>query len=99
MVHNVTKMTPDDARKNGNNIIVKAHLEMKRINTRRYPNISVGDNVKTFKKKGMMDKERVSNWGPTIYVVEYITEEMGQKFYKLEGRDRQVQRNELLLID
>ena len=72
---------------------------MRRINTRKYPDISVGDNVKTFKKKGMMDKERVSNWGPTIYVVEYITEEMGQKFFKLEGRDRQVQRNELLLID
>ena len=99
MVHNVTQMTPNDAKKGGNNIVVKANLEMKRISTRKYPTINVGDTVKTFKKKGMMDKERVSNWGPTIYTVEYITEEMGQKFYKLEGRDRQVQRNELLLID
>ena len=99
MVHNVTHLTPRDALKRGNNMVVKANLEMKRISTRKYPTISVGDTVKTFKKKNMMDKERVSNWGPTIYTVEYITEEMGQKFYKLEGRDRQVQRNELLLID
>jgi len=99
MVHNVTKMTPADAVKGGNNMIVKANLEMKRINTRIYPALHVGDTVKTFKKKNMMDKERVSNWGPTIYTIEYITESMGQKFYKLEGKDRQVQRNELLLID
>jgi len=99
MVHSGTKMTPDDARKGGNNIVVKANLEMKRINTRKYPTISVGDTVKTFKKKNMMDKERISNWGPTIYTVEYISEDMGQQFYKLEGKDRQVQRNELLLID
>ena len=66
MVHNVTKMTPDDARKNGNTMIVKAHLEMKRINTRRYPTLHVGDNVKTFKKKGMTAKVRVSNWGDQI---------------------------------
>ena len=78
MVHSVTKMTPEDAKKGGNNIVVKANLEMKRINTRKYPTIKVGDTVKTFKKKGMMDKERVSNWGPTIYTVEKITEEMGQ---------------------
>ena len=53
---------------------------MKRISTRKYPTINVGDTVKTFNKKGMMDKERVSNWGPTIYTVEYITEEMGRSF-------------------
>jgi hypothetical protein len=99
MIHTVTHMTPNDARKSGNNMVVKANLEMRRINTRKYPPIEVGDTVKTFKKKGMMDKERVSNWGPTIYTVEYITESMGQQFYKLEGKDRQVQRNELLLID
>ena len=98
MVHNVTHMTPNDAKKGGNNMVVKANLEMKRISTIKYPTIHVGDTVKTFKKKGMMAKERVSNWGDTN-TVEYITEEMGQKFYKLEDMDRQVQRNELLLMD
>ena len=99
MVHNVTHMTPNDAKKSGNNMVVKANLEMTRISTRKYPTIHVGDTVKTFKKKGMMAKERVSNWGDKIYTVEYITEEMGQQFSKLNGMDRQVQRNELLLID
>ena len=99
MVHTVTHTTPNDAKKGGNNMVVKANLEMTRISTWKYPTIHVGDTVKTFKKKGMMAKERVSNWGDKIYTVEFMTEEMGQKFYKLEGRDRQVQRNELLLID
>jgi len=63
MVHTCTHMTPDDARKGGNNMVVKANLEMKRINTRKYPTISDSDTVKTFKKKNMMDKERISNWG------------------------------------
>ena len=80
-------------------MVVKANLEMKRISTRKYPSTHVGDTVKTFKKKGMMAKERVSNFSDKIYTVEYITEEMGQKFYKLEDMDRQVQRHELLLID
>jgi len=44
-------MTPDDARKGGNYMVVKANLEMKRINTRKYPTISVGDTVKTLKTK------------------------------------------------
>ena len=33
MVHNVTQMTPNDAKKRGNNIVVKANLEMRRIST------------------------------------------------------------------
>ena len=75
-LHNVTNMTPDDARKNGNNMIAKAHFEMTRIKTRRCPTISAGDT-------GDMQEEgsggqRVSNWGPPVYLVEYITEEIGQ---------------------
>ena len=63
------------------------------------PTISIGDTVRVFKKKDKLDKERVSNWSTEKYKVTDIQESMGQKFYKLEGRDKIVMRSELLLID
>ena len=65
-----------------NELIVDTNLELKRRNTRVYPNISVGDHVKTFKKKTVMTKERISRWSPEIHVVEYLTASMGQQLFK-----------------
>ena len=98
-VHNVTKMTPADAMKPSNTAQVKFNLELKRRSSRVYPNISVGDSVRVHRKKDKLDKERVSNWSNDKYKVEAIQESMGQKFYKLEGRDKALMRSELLLID
>ena len=50
-------------------------------------------------RKDKLDKERVSNWSAEKYKVIDIQESMDQKFYKLEGRDKAVMRNEILLID
>eukprot|EP00972_Heterocapsa_arctica_P070593 10429223-Heterocapsa_arctica.AAC.1 len=61
---------------------------MKRRNTRTYPAIDVGDEVRIFKKKDKLDKERVSSWLPAIFVVAAIEEDEGQKFYKLVGRPK-----------
>ena len=99
MVHNVTKLTPSEAMKPSNTDLVKFNLELKRRTSRKYPNIAIGDTVRVFKKKDKLDKERVSNWSTEKYKVTDIQESMGQKFYKLEGRDQVVMRNELLLID
>ena len=46
-IHSSTKMTPDEARKKTNELIVKSNLELKRRNTRKYPEVEVGDHVKT----------------------------------------------------
>ena len=54
---------------------------------------------KLIQRKDKLDKERVSNWSNDKYKVEAIQESMGQKFYKLEGRDKALMRSELLLID
>ena len=51
------------------------------------------------RKKDKLDKERISNWSYDKYKVLDIQESMGQKFYKLEGRDRVVMRSEILLVD
>ena len=46
-MHSSTKMTPDEARKKTNELNVKSNLELKRRNTRKYPEVEVGDHVKT----------------------------------------------------
>ena len=92
-------MTPKEAMKPSNQLSVKLNLELKRKHSRKYPEINVGDQVKLFKKKTLMDKERVSNWTKETYIVESIHESMGQKFYKLENRPKQLMRSEILLIN
>jgi len=98
-IHSSTKMTPDEARKPANELTVKVNLELKRRTTRVYPDVEVGDSVKTYKKKTVMTKERISRWSDEIHLVEYITESHGQKFYKLSDRERPCLRNEILLIN
>ena len=95
--HSTTKMTPKEAMKPENQFTVKLNLELKRINSRIYPNINIGDFVKVYKKKDELDKERKSLWSKENYKVEGITESMGQKFYKLEGKPKALMRGEILL--
>ena len=61
--HSSTQMTPHEARQNNNQQSVKFNLELKRQHGRKYPEISVGDIVKVYKKT-KLDKERVSNYLP-----------------------------------
>ena len=98
MVSRVTKHTPVEAMKATNHVNVKINLEMHRLHSRKYPEISVGNKVKVFKKKDKMDKQQKSTWSPNHYFVESISESMGQKFYKLNGISRPFMRNEILLI-
>ena len=49
-VHSSTQMTPHEARQNNNQQVVKFNLELKRQHGRKYPEISVGDIVKVYKK-------------------------------------------------
>ena len=54
--------------------------------------------MKIYKKKDKLDKERVSVWTDNAYEVENVTESLGQKFYKVAGRDRPLLRHEILLV-
>ena len=91
-------MTPKDATKPSNQLQVKANLKMNRKHTRIYPDINVGDYVKIYKKKEKYDKERIPVWSKTKYLVESINDSMGQDFYKVEGRPRELMRFEILLV-
>jgi hypothetical protein len=57
MIHSSIKMTPNEARKPANELSVKLNLQLNRTKMRKYPNISVGDSVKLYRKKNKLDKE------------------------------------------
>ena len=97
--HSATKMTPKEAMKPSNTLQVKANLEMQRKHTRIYPDVNVGDYVKVYNKKEKYDKERIPVWTKDKFKVESINESMGQNFYKVEGRPRQLMRSEILLVN
>ncbi len=80
-----------------NEDIVRNMLQLNAVNKRRYPDISVGDKVKIYKKKDKLDKERISLWSKVKYEVEDIKEEKDQEFYYLSGYDKPLLRNEILL--
>jgi hypothetical protein len=98
MTHSVTKMTPNEARQPKSHLTVKMNLELNAKRTRYYPELSIGDHVKVYKKKKAMDKERVSNWSENQYEIIAIEEQHDQPFYKLAGRDKFYMRSELLKV-
>ena len=98
MVHSATKMTPAEATKPSNAIDVKSHIELQASFTRKYPELEIGSNVKIFKKKTLGQKERVSKFMPTIFTINNITEQHGQKYYNLQGVARSYLRVELLKV-
>jgi hypothetical protein len=85
-VHSSTKMTPKDAAKPTNTIDVKNNLELRAKHNRKYPPLKVGDTVHILRKKKINEKERTSNFDEKYHLVSAVTEELGQKYYTVEGR-------------
>ena len=98
MVHSTTKFTPNDAVKPSNKLDVKLNLELAAKRLRKYPEVKVGDEVRVFKKRKDYAKERVSIWDPEDRTVEEIIEYNGQPFYKVNGKQHEYSRSEILLI-
>ena len=99
MVHSSVKMTPNEARKPANEVNVRLNLQLNRTKLRKYPNVSVGDNVKLYRKKDKLDKERKSLWSSNSYKVENLIHVGGEAMFKLEGITKPVLRHEILLVE
>ena len=54
--HSATGFTPNEGREKKNELTIKLKLQMNAKRDRNYPNISVGDDVKVYKKKDKFDK-------------------------------------------
>ena len=97
-VHSATGLIPNEARKEKNELKARVNVAMKARKDRIYPSIKVGDKVKIKRKKAITEKERTSHWLQGEYTVEEITKSLGQTYFKLEGYNRPLMRNELLKV-
>jgi len=98
-IHTSTGFKPKDAIDDKHALEIKIKLEMNRQKKRLYPNISVGDKVKIFRKAGKYGeaKESKSRWTDETYNVIGISEGFN-KTYRLEGKAKAYLRHELLLV-
>ena len=72
-IHSTIKMTPNDATKKGNKLMVTFNILNKAKRNRNYPNILVGDDVRTMiKKEGGITKGYVPKWSKEVYQVTFI---------------------------
>ena len=89
-------MTSKEALTMNNHIDVKLRLLANKKHRTNYPPLEVGDRVKTYKKKELArTKERCSVWSQSVYTIESISEQLGQKVYKLTGLAKKYLRHEL----
>lgn len=97
--HSATGYTPSEASKSKNELDVRLNLLAGKKHTRTYPHLSMGDNVKIYRKKPKNNlKERFSTWSDKIYKLEGMSHSHGQTYFKLEGVTREYLRYELLKV-
>jgi hypothetical protein len=90
--------TPKEARDPKNWMKVKVNLENNKNNTRKYPDIKVGDKVRVYKKRKNFQKSNVSIWSENRYTVNKIEDVPNAgKLYFVEGMPKPMLRAELLL--
>jgi len=98
MEHSGTGMTPNEARKEENDFEARTNMEIKRISTRKYPELNVGDKVRIYKKRKAFDKERVGVWEDGYRTIKEVIESHGQKLYKVDNVDRPIIRSNILKL-
>jgi hypothetical protein len=98
-ISRATGFTPNTARLAKHRTEIKMRMLLNAKRNRKYPNISVDDKVRVYRKKSLMDKERVPVWSKVLHTVEKIIEEDGQKLYKVSGYDKAFVRSEILLVN
>ena len=95
MEHSTIKMTPKEAMKEKNEFKAKQNMTNQATRTRKYPNISVGDKVRIYRKRKVGEKERVGIWGNEV---EKIEERNNQSNFYVKGSNRPYLRFELLKL-
>ena len=75
---------------------VKLNMSMNAKRNRIYPEVSEGDRVKIFRKKGVGEKERISTRSQNIYTIQRTEKKLSQSYYYVEGMDRPYLRFEIL---
>ena len=85
--HRITGMTPAEAKKPSSEVDAKASMELVARWGRKFPILQIGDVVRVLrKKKAVGEKEFMSQFKPGEQTVESISENFGQKVYRLSDQ-------------
>ena len=68
-VHSIVEMTPVQAKKKSNEMVAKFNLWNNAKRNRKYPELSVGSNVRTIKKQDGKRKGYDPKWSKQVYKV------------------------------
>jgi hypothetical protein len=95
--HSVIKMTPKEATKQSNHFLVKWNILDNATYERKYPKISVSDNVRVLQKKTVKTKGYFPKWSEKIYKV--ITISNGSYMIDDPNKRKLYRRHELLKVN
>jgi hypothetical protein len=96
--HSSTNMTPNEARKDRNELKARINVATKARKDMIYPEVSVGDKVKIKRKKAITEKERTSHFLKGEYTVEAITKSLGQTYFKMTDYPRKLMRADIVKV-
>ena len=95
-VHGTTGMSPNDARKDENNIQVYLNIKQKAQYKRKYPPLFPGSQVRVYQKPKSFKKGYESSWSKEVYNITFIKDNQ----YLVNDNKRKVyNRWELLKIE
>ena len=95
-IHGTTGVSPNDARKDENNIQVYLNIRKHAQYKRKYPKLSMGDSVRTYVKPSGFKTSYTSSGSKEVYQIAYIKDNQ----YLVNDHKRKVyNRWELLKIE
>jgi len=94
---NSTGFTPEDAAKPENWFEARNNMEIQSKHNRKYKSIYVGDKVKVWRQKSILEKENVSDFPDDPVEVQKIVRSLGQTRYVVENKSIPVLRSDLWL--
>jgi hypothetical protein len=98
-VHSTIKMSPKDAQLAVNREKVLSNIRKKAVFNRKYEDIKVGDNVRTYIKKTSFSKGTEPRYSEVLYKVTGIQKNPnGDEEYTLSGKNKAYLRHELRLV-
>ena len=93
--HRITGLSPTDARKPSNEADAKAGMGLAATSGIKFPPLRVGDTVRMLKNKKLGLKEFQDAFKPGRHKVESISEQFGQRYYRLSD-NREYIRSDLV---
>ena len=93
--HRTIHMTPNQAKKEGNKLMVSFKLWNNAKKNRQYPELKIGNEVRVIQKKDNKTKGYFPKWSKEVYKVTFVKD---NDYMINDGKRKLYQRHELLKV-